>query len=48
MENSALKDFTQGSIPRQLAAFTWPLFLANLLQVVYGMVDMVVVGQALG
>ncbi len=48
MAAATVQDFTHGSIPKQLARFALPLFLANLLQVVYGMVDMVVVGQALG
>ncbi len=48
MEKTQIKDFTKGNITRQLVSFAWPLFLANLLQVVYNMVDMVVVGQTLG
>ena len=43
-----IKDFTKGNISQQLVIFAWPLFLSNLLQVVYNMVDMVVVGQVLG
>ena len=43
-----IKDFTKGNILKQLVIFAWPLFLSNLLQVVYNMVDMVVVGQVLG
>ena len=45
---SQIKDFTQGNIPKQLVVFAWPLFLSNLLQVVYNMVDMVIVGNELG
>lgn len=45
---SQIRDFTKGNISKQLVIFAWPLFLSNLLQVVYNMVDMVVVGQALG
>ena len=45
---AGIRDFTHGSIPQQLVSFAWPLFLSNLLQIVYNMVDMVVVGQALG
>lgn len=48
MEKTQIKDFTKGNITKQLVSFAWPLFLANLLQVVYNMVDMVVVGQTLG
>ena len=43
-----VKDFTQGNITKQLVVFAWPLFLSNLLQVVYNMVDMIVVGNVLG
>lgn len=48
MENTHIKDFTKGNIPKQLVVFAWPLFLSNLLQVVYNMVDMIVVGNKLG
>ena len=41
-------DFTQGSVSKHLLRFSTPLFLSNLLQVVYNMVDMIIVGQALG
>ena len=43
-----IKDFTTGTIWKQLAIFTLPLYLSNLLQIVYQMVDMVIVGQVLG
>ena len=43
-----IKDFTRGSIPRQLIRFATPLFLSNLLQIVYNMVDMMVVGNVMG
>lgn len=43
-----LPDFTKGSIPKQLVSFAAPLFLSSLLQIVYNMVDMVIVGQKLG
>ena len=45
---SHVKDFTQGNITSQLIIFAWPLFLSNLLQVVYNMVDMIIVGNTLG
>lgn len=48
MQKTQIKDFTQGSITKQLLVFVWPLFLSNLLQVVYNMVDMIVVGNVLG
>ncbi len=48
MHNTQIKDFTEGTIGKQLALFALPLFLSNLLQVVYNMVDMAVVGNVLG
>ncbi len=48
MKGSGIKDFTSGNITKQLLVFAWPLFLSNLLQVVYNLVDMVVVGNVLG
>ena len=50
MTNSKTKitDFTKGNITKQLAVFAFPLFLSNLLQVVYNMVDMIVVGKVTG
>ena len=41
-------DFTKGSIPKQLYRFATPLVLSSMLQVLYNMVDMIIVGQALG
>ena len=43
-----IRDFTKGNITRQLIGFAWPLFLCNLLQIVYNMVDMIVVGKVVG
>ena len=48
MSESHIKDFTKGNVSKQLVVFAWPLFLSNLLQVVYNMVDMIVVGNELG
>lgn len=48
IRKTQIKDFTKGNITRQLTAFAWPLFLSNLLQVVYNMADMVIVGKVLG
>ncbi|WP_050698424.1 MATE family efflux transporter [Anaeromassilibacillus senegalensis] len=41
-------DLTNGSVPKQLLKFAFPIFIANLLQSCYSMVDMVVVGQFVG
>jgi len=48
MSRTQIRDFTEGNITKQLIIFAWPLFLSNLLQVVYNMVDMIVVGNVLG
>ena len=48
MNNTHIRDFTHGNITKQLVTFAWPLFLSNLLQVVYNMVDMIIVGHVLG
>ena len=42
------RDLTSGSISRTLVAFAFPMFVATLLQTVYNMVDMVVIGQFVG
>ena len=43
-----IRDFTQGNIRSQLIRFSLPLFFSNLLQAVYNMVDMIVVGNVIG
>ena len=48
MNKTMIKDFTKGNITKQLVVFALPLFLSNLLQIVYNMVDMIVVGKVLG
>ncbi len=47
-EKTKIKDFTHGDIMEQLVKFALPLFLSNLLQIVYSMVDMIIVGNRLG
>lgn len=41
-------DLTTGSVPGRLARFALPIFFANLLQSLYNLVDMAVVGRFLG
>lgn len=48
MSKELINDFTHGSVPKQLIKFASPLFLSNLLQVAYNMVDMIIVGQVNG
>ena len=43
-----ITDFTAGNVPKQLLRFATPLLLANLLQAVYNMADMVIVGRVMG
>lgn len=43
-----IKDFTTGNIPKQLLTFAAPLYASNMLQIVYNIVDMIIVGQMLG
>ena len=48
VSKTKITDFTQGNITKQLTVFAWPLLLSNILQVVYSMVDMVIVGNVAG
>ena len=47
-KNTIIRDLTTGSVPRTLISFSLPLFLSGLLQMVYNMVDMIVVGRFVG
>ena len=42
------KDFTQGSVPKQLLLFTLPFMASNALQVLYSTIDMIIVGAYVG
>lgn len=42
------KNFTSGSIPKQLLLFTLPFMASNALQVLYSTVDMIIVGKYVG
>jgi len=46
--NKLIRDLTTGSVVGTLLRFATPLFLSGLLQMVYNMVDMVVVGKFVG
>ena len=41
-------DFTVGNIPQQIIFFTMPLYASNILQILYNVTDMVIVGHVLG
>lgn len=43
-----ITDFTSGKIFKQLLVFATPLFLSNLLQIIYNIADMIIVGQSMG
>ena len=43
-----INDFTAGPVLPALVTFAFPLFLSNLLQAVYNVVDMIVVGRVVG
>ena len=45
---SMIKDLTTGSVSQKLITFAYPFMLSNLLQVVYNLVDMIVIGQVVG
>ena len=47
-QQKIIRDLTVGSVPKTLLSFSMPLFLSGLLQMVYNMVDMVVVGRFVG
>ena len=48
MERTMAKDLTQGSVLRQLMTFALPIALANILQIVYTVVDTVMIGRFIG
>ena len=43
-----LRDLTQGSIVKNIFVYAWPLFIANSLQAIYNIVDMLIVGRVEG
>ena len=47
-KDTMINDMTSGSVTKQLLLFSYPFMLSNLLQVVYTLVDMIVVGQFVG
>ncbi len=48
MSGRLSKDFTVGSIPKQLLMFTIPFMASNALQVLYSTIDMIIVGEFVG
>jgi len=47
-QNTITRDFTRGSIPRQLLLFMLPFMASNALQVLYSTIDMIIVGKYVG
>ena len=47
-QKELIRDLTTGSVPRTLLKFSLPLLLSGLLQMIYNMVDMIVVGRFVG
>ena len=47
-DKEIIRDLTTGSVPKTLLRFAAPLMLSGVLQMVYNMVDMVVVGKFVG
>ena len=45
---SLSKDFTKGSIPKQLLLFALPFMASNAFQVLYSTIDMIIVGHYVG
>jgi len=47
-EKSMIRNMTEGSVARHLIVFALPVVLANLLQSMYNIVDMIIIGQFVG
>lgn len=47
-EKTMINDLTQGSVSKKLLIFAYPFALSNILQLVYNMVDMIVIGNFVG
>ncbi len=47
-QQTLIRDLTVGSVPKTLLDFATPLFLSGMLQTLYNMIDMVVVGRVVG
>lgn len=47
-QKEIINDMTTGSVVNLIAKFAVPLFVSNLLQAIYNVVDMIVVGRVIG
>ena len=48
MNNSKTKDLTVGNLPKQIILFSLPLMVTNVLQVLFNIADVAVVGRFAG
>lgn len=48
MEDKYRRDLTKGNVSKQLLRFTIPFLVAQILQALYGLVDMLIVGRFMG
>ena len=48
MQDTIIRDYTKGPVFKQLLIFALPMFLANILQIIYNIADMIIVGKAIG
>ena len=48
LNSSMTRDLTKGNLFSQLIMFTLPILAANLLQIVYTLVDMIIIGRFVG
>ena len=44
-QKSMINDLTVGNVPSQLVRFALPFVFANILQYLYNIVDMIIVGR---
>ncbi len=47
-QKTLVRDMSEGPVISTMLSFAWPIMLANALQAVYNLVDMIVVGQFVG
>ena len=45
MNNRFERDLSQGNVAKQLLIFAWPFILSNLIQALYNVADMIIVGN---
>lgn len=48
VKGKVIKDYTKGNLPKQILLFSIPFMLSNALQVLFSIVDMIVVGKVIG